>query len=62
MFHAGTGVDAHGRVITAGGRVLTVCALGSTLAQARDRAYAAIEGISYEGKQYRRDIAHRALA
>jgi phosphoribosylamine--glycine ligase len=62
VFHAGTGVDAHGRVITAGGRVLTVCALGSTLAQARDLAYAAIDGISYEGRQYRRDIAHRALA
>jgi phosphoribosylamine--glycine ligase len=62
VFHAGTGVDAHGRVMTAGGRVLTVCALGSTLEQARDLAYAAIEGISYEGRQYRRDIAHRALA
>ncbi|WP_250634178.1 phosphoribosylamine--glycine ligase [Pinirhizobacter soli] len=62
VFHAGTGVDPHGRVMTAGGRVLTVCALGSTLGQARDLAYAAIDGISYEGRQYRRDIAHRALA
>ncbi|WP_250626507.1 phosphoribosylamine--glycine ligase [Pinirhizobacter soli] len=61
VFHAGTGVDAHGRVMTAGGRVLTVCALGSTLGQARDSAYAAIDDISYEGRQYRGDIAYRAL-
>ncbi|HEY4145759.1 phosphoribosylamine--glycine ligase [Pinirhizobacter sp.] len=61
VFHAGTGIDAQGRVITAGGRVLTVCALGDTLAHARDTAYSAIDGIAFQGRQFRQDIAHRAL-
>ena len=61
VFHAGTGIDAQGRVITAGGRVLTVCALGDTLAHARDLAYGAIAGIAFDGRQFRHDIAHRAL-
>ncbi len=61
VFHAGTTLDAEGRVVTAGGRVLTVCALGGDIADARARAYAAIDAIRYEGAFCRRDIAHRAL-
>ena len=61
VFHAGTTLDGEGRVVTAGGRVLTVCALGGDIADARARAYAAIDAIRYEGAFCRRDIAHRAL-
>src|SRR5688572_693928 len=61
VFHAGTR-ERDGRVITAGGRVLTVCALGDDLAQARARAYATTERIGIPGAFYRRDIGHRALA
>jgi phosphoribosylamine--glycine ligase len=61
VFHAGTKLDQQGRAVTAGGRVLTVCALGDDLAAARTHAYAAIEKIHYEGAFHRRDIAHRAL-
>ena len=61
VFHGGTALDAQGRVVTAGGRVLTVCALGSDIAAARERAYAAVARISYAGGFCRRDIAHRAL-
>jgi phosphoribosylamine--glycine ligase len=56
VFHAGT-VLRDGRVVTAGGRVLAVSALGNGLAEARDRAYAAASLISFEGMHYRRDIA-----
>jgi phosphoribosylamine--glycine ligase len=61
VFHAGTRLDEQDRTITAGGRVLTVCALGDDLAAARTHAYNAIEKIHYEGAFHRRDIAHRAL-
>jgi phosphoribosylamine--glycine ligase len=60
IFHAGTAVDERGRVVTAGGRVLDVTALGATLTEARARAHAACERISFEGAQYRRDIAAAA--
>jgi len=60
IFHAGTR-ESDGRVVTAGGRVLTVCALGEDLAAARDRAYAAAKQIRIDGAFYRRDIGHRAL-
>lgn len=62
VFHAGTKLNAQGRAITAGGRVLTVCALGKDLSQARDRAYAAARAIHFDGAFYRRDIGHHALA
>ena len=62
VFQAGTKLDADGHVITAGGRVLCVCALGGALPQARNRAYAAIENIHFDGAFFRRDIGHRALA
>jgi phosphoribosylamine--glycine ligase len=61
VFHAGTQLDAQGKVVTAGGRVLTVCALGKDIAAAREQAYAAVAKIHYEGGFCRRDIAHRAL-
>jgi phosphoribosylamine--glycine ligase len=61
VFHAGTRLDEQGRAVTAGGRVLTVCALGGDLAAARESAYAAVGDIHYDGAFCRRDIAHRAL-
>jgi phosphoribosylamine--glycine ligase len=61
VFHAGTRRD--GPVLrTAGGRVLNVTARGSSLVEARDRAYAAAAEISWPGMQYRRDIALAAIA
>ena len=61
VFHAGTKIVAD-RVATAGGRVLAVTALGSTIAAARDRAYAAASRIRFEGCHYRRDIALSAAS
>ncbi len=61
VFHSGTAVR-DGRVLTAGGRVLAVSALGPSLAEARDRAYRACEAVSFEGMRYRRDIAAEAAA
>jgi phosphoribosylamine--glycine ligase len=61
VLHAGTAEDEHGRVVTAGGRVLNVTALGPTPGEARDRAYAAADRIDFDGKQMRRDIAARAV-
>ncbi|CAK5280616.1 unnamed protein product [Mycena citricolor] len=60
VFHAGT-IESEGKILTAGGRVLAVCAHASTLQDALDAAYAAIDKISFDGKTYRRDIGHRAL-
>src|SRR5690348_3610828 len=62
VFHAGTRLDANGSVVTAGGRVLCLCATGHDLSQARDRAYAAADRIHFDGAFFRRDIGHRALA
>ncbi len=56
VFHAGT-ASADGRIVTSGGRVLGVTAWGNGLAQARERAYGAVERIHFEGAYYRRDIA-----
>jgi phosphoribosylamine--glycine ligase len=61
VFHAAARSQDN-RVLSSGGRVLTVCALGTDIAQARERAYAAIAGIHFDGMFYRRDIGHRALA
>jgi len=60
VFHAGTESEG-GRVVTAGGRVLGVTALGDGVAGARDLAYRAVEAIRFEGAQVRSDIAERAL-
>jgi phosphoribosylamine--glycine ligase len=59
--HAGTATGAGGEVVTAGGRVLNVTALGDGPAAARDAAYAAADLITFEGRQLRRDIAARAV-
>jgi phosphoribosylamine--glycine ligase len=60
VFHAGTALR-EGRLVTAGGRVLGVTALGPTLGHAIERAYRASGRIRFKGVQYRRDIGHRAL-
>ncbi|MGH8620728.1 MAG: phosphoribosylamine--glycine ligase, partial [Burkholderiales bacterium] len=60
VFHAGTALNGKD-IVTAGGRVLTVTALGGNLSAAQRRAYAIAEKIRFEGMQYRRDIGHRAL-
>jgi phosphoribosylamine--glycine ligase len=61
VFHAGTKLD-DGHVVTNGGRVLGVTALGDDLTRARERAYAAIERIDFEGAYCRKDIGARAAA
>lgn len=61
VFHAGTAKNPDGELITAGGRVLNVVALGDTFEEARDHAYEACELIKFEGVQYRSDIGKRAL-
>ncbi len=60
VFHAGTALE-DGKVVTNGGRLLGVTALGRDIAEAREKAYADIERIQYEGKHYRTDIAQKAL-
>lgn len=59
VFHAGTAVT-DGQVVVAGGRVLSVTAVGRTLDDARDNAYRAAEGIAFEGAHFRTDIALHA--
>jgi phosphoribosylamine--glycine ligase len=61
IFHAGTR-RANGEIVTAGGRVLAVTALGSTMESARTRAYKAVSVIHFEGCHYRRDIALGAVS
>ncbi len=60
VFHAGTKL-ADGRIVTSGGRVLGVTALGNDVADAVNKAYEAVSRISWDGMMYRKDIAHRAL-
>ncbi|MBI4950265.1 MAG: phosphoribosylamine--glycine ligase [Deltaproteobacteria bacterium] len=60
VFHAGTAVK-DGRVVTSGGRVLGVTALGKGVNEARDKAYEAVKKISWEGAHYRKDIGNKAL-
>ncbi len=60
IFHAGTAIR-DGQLVSAGGRVLSVCALGSDITDARAHAYETISRIKLAGGYYRRDIAHRAL-
>jgi phosphoribosylamine--glycine ligase len=61
VYHAGTARLADGTLVTNGGRVLNVTALGSSFKDARDRAYEACDLISFEGAWMRRDIGSRAL-
>jgi phosphoribosylamine--glycine ligase len=60
VFHAGTRLD-NGRLVTSGGRVLCVTALGDALRIARSRAYETLAPIRFAGMQFRKDIGHRAL-
>jgi len=61
VFHAGTRLDGE-RLVTNGGRVLCVTALGGSLRMARARAYEVADAIRFDGMQLRRDVGHRALA
>jgi phosphoribosylamine--glycine ligase len=61
VFHAGTAVR-DGRVVTAGGRVLCATALGDTVAQAQQAAYALVRDVAWPGACFRRDIGYRAVA
>jgi phosphoribosylamine--glycine ligase len=60
VFHAGTGVSGD-HILTCGGRVLGVTALGDSIRQVQRAAYAAVTAIHFDGMQYRTDIGHRAL-
>jgi phosphoribosylamine--glycine ligase len=60
VFHAGTRLE-NGRVVTAGGRVLTVVGRGATFEDAMARAYAGAEKIQFDGIQFRRDIGVKAI-
>jgi phosphoribosylamine--glycine ligase len=57
VLHAGTALDPGGRLVTAGGRVLAVTAVGTSVADARAKAYEGIASISFPGAQWRHDIA-----
>ncbi len=61
VFHAGTALH-DGRVVTSGGRVLCVTALGDNVKQAQKHAYEALAGIHFDGMQYRSDIGYRAIS
>ena len=61
LFHAGTALDAEGRVLTAGGRVMAVTALGEDLESACARAYARVAQVAFEGMRFRKDIGKDLL-
>ena len=61
VFHAGTGFGLSGGIVTAGGRVLSAVGSGATMSAARDQAYELASRISFEGAQFRTDIAERAV-
>jgi phosphoribosylamine--glycine ligase len=60
VFHAGTKLS-DGQLVTSGGRVLNVTATGRDLSEARDKAYAAVKLIHFDGMQYRTDIGLKSL-
>lgn len=62
VFHAGTRLGEGGEVLTSGGRVLCVCAMGDGVAAAQARAYALVGQIGWDGAFYRSDIGYRAVA
>jgi phosphoribosylamine---glycine ligase len=62
VFHAGTSRDDAGRLVTAGGRVLSLVGMGGDLAEARERTYSAVGAVKFQGMQYRQDIAVRELS
>ena len=61
VFHAGTALNENGKVVTNGGRVLCVVGLGDNVAAAKTKAYQAVQKISFDGMQYRKDIADKAI-
>ena len=60
VYHAGT-AECEGRLVTAGGRVLTVVGRGGDFTEATARAYVGVAKISFDGMQYRHDIGRKAL-
>ena len=60
VFHAGTDIK-DGKIVTAGGRVLTVTAVGNTLKEAKEKVYKAVEKINFEGAHYRKDIGDKGI-
>ncbi|WP_077035267.1 phosphoribosylamine--glycine ligase [Pelomonas sp. KK5] len=60
VFHAGT-TEVDGKLVSSGGRVLCVTALGESVRKAQQHAYDALTGIQFDGKQYRQDIGYRAV-
>lgn len=61
VFHAGTVANEQGEILTSGGRVLCVVGLGDNVATAKAKAYQALEQVYFDGMQYRRDIADKAI-
>jgi phosphoribosylamine--glycine ligase len=61
VFHAGT-AQSDGKIVTAGGRVLCVCALGDTVSEAQRKAYEQVHEIHWKNMYYRTDIGYRAIA
>jgi phosphoribosylamine--glycine ligase len=61
VFHAGTATDPQGRVVTAGGRVLNVTALGTSISNAKLNAYRAVKLIRWDGAWCRKDISDKAV-
>ena len=61
VFHAGTARNEDDRIVTNGGRVLGVTAIGDNIPKTIDRAYHAVSKISWEGAHYRNDIGKKAL-
>lgn len=62
VFHAGTKVNENGDIVTAGGRVLCVTALGNTIGEAQAKALELCQNVTFDGMQYRKDIGYRAIA
>ncbi|MBU2892788.1 phosphoribosylamine--glycine ligase [Colwellia sp. D2M02] len=62
IFHAGTKLNAEGKIVTNGGRVLCATALGNTVTQAQQAAYELLHQVTWQGVEFRTDIAYRAIA
>ena len=62
VFHAGTKANENGEIVTAGGRVLCVTALGNTIGEAQAKALELCKKVTFDGVQYRKDIGYRAIA
>ena len=61
VFHAGTNLDEQGQIVTAGGRVLCVCALADDIVTAQQKAYALCTTINWQDIYYRTDIGFKAI-